>query len=153
MQGNCPDCRNAFTKYRNCMVFSQRMVCLHLFNSRKRLYISKEELEQLCAEFPKDLMMCCWAEDKNTIVADDLTKPAELWRYELLRKEQDGKNFYSPETSVMEDFYRNGYPAGQEKFRKLGRMMECGCRSSGDGIRTNWREWESGVIWRAMHSR
>lgn len=27
------------------------------------------KLEQLCAEFPKDLMMCCWAEDKNTIVA------------------------------------------------------------------------------------
>ena len=110
-----------------------KSVLLTLFNSRKGLHVSEKELEQLCADFPKDLMMCCWSEDKNTIVADDLMKPAEPWRYESLQKEQDGKDFYFPETSEVEDFYRNGYPAGQAEFRELGRMMmEWGGVESGD---------------------
>ena len=124
-------------------------VLLTLFNSRKGLHISKEELEQLCAEFPKDLMMCCWSEDKNTIVADDLMKPAEPWRYESLQKEQDGKDFYFPETSELEDFYRNGYPAGQAEFQELGRMMiEWGGVERGDvptHLFTVWKRIQNGA--------
>ena len=96
----------------------------------------EREVRQLCADFPRDLMMCCWSEDKNTIVADDLMRPAEPWRYESLQKEQEGKDFYFPKTSEVEDFYRNGYPAGQAEFRELGRiMMEWGGvrRTGGNG--------------------
>ena len=82
------------------------------------------------------MCLCCWSEDKNTIVADDLMRPAEPWRYESLQKEQEGKDFYFPKISEVEDFYRNGYPAGQAEFRELGRiMMEWGGvrRTGGNG--------------------
>lgn len=79
-------------------------ILLEVFNTRKGFYISPEELEKLCNEFPSDMTECHLDRGQKFIVAEDLAYDD---RYKDLLDIQSDKDFNIPDYQEVLDYAEN----------------------------------------------
>ncbi len=96
-------------------------VLLKLYNTRKNLRISREELEQLCDEFPDDMAQCCVESEGKYILAEYLTYDEQ---YKDLLEIQADKEFYIPTAEQIVDYHKNMYLSEEPAYRKLREFLQ-----------------------------
>lgn len=95
-------------------------VLRELFNIRTGYYISEEELEKLCNEFPADLTECHMEEGQKAIVAEYL---AHSDQYKKLLDLQSGKDFYIPNEQEVLDYAKNLYLSKEPAYQNFKEFL------------------------------
>lgn len=96
-------------------------VLREMFNVRKGLHISEEELEKLCNEFPADMTECHLEEGQRFIVAEYL---AYYGSYKDLLDLQAGKEFYIPNEQEILDYARNFYLSQEPAYQNFREFLQ-----------------------------
>ena len=96
-------------------------VLREMFNVRKGLHISEEELEKLCNEFPADMTECHMEEGQKFIVAEYLAYDD---RYKDLLDRQADKEFYIPNDREILDYARNLYLSQEPAYQKFREFLQ-----------------------------
>lgn len=89
-----------------------------LFNTRSGFYISEEELEKMCNDFPRDLTDCEMEEGENAI-SDYLIYGSQ---YKELLDAQAEKDFYIPSAQEILDFSKDLHlfkDAAYQRFKEF----------------------------------
>lgn len=133
-----------------CLNFGEKLygifdkdVLRELFNQKKGMHISEEELEKLCFEFPVDLTGLHIEENYRYLVNESLVNGSD--DYKTLLEIQKGKTFYLPTPDEVEDFYQKGYLSQTPAYRTFTRFLK---------EKTNMTTWTSerlaGAFWRMI---
>lgn len=101
-------------------VFDKDILC-EMFNTRKGFHISREELEQLCSEFPSDMTECHLERGQKFIVAEYLEYGD---RYKDLLDIQAGKDFYIPNYQEILDYAKNFYLSQEPAYQKFREFLQ-----------------------------
>lgn len=96
-------------------------VLRELFNIRTGYYISEEELEKLCNEFPADLMDCHMEEGQKAIVAEYLVHSDQ---YKKLLDLQSGKDFYIPSVQEILDYSRDLHLFKEAAYQRFKEFLQ-----------------------------
>lgn len=106
-----------------CLYFGENLygifdkdVLLEMYNARKGFRIPKDELEQLCNEFPADMTECRLEEGNRFIIAKYLAYDGS---YKDLIDIQSGKDFYIPSAEQVQDYFKNLYLSKEPAYEKL----------------------------------
>lgn len=128
---NTPDFRQYAKKMSwlaQCLYFGENFygvfdkdVLLEMYNARKGYYVSAEEMERMCNDFPEDLTGCHLEEGQKSIVVEYLTYNR---RYEELLEIQAGKDFYIPTAEEVLDYNRNLYLSKEPAYQKLREFFQ-----------------------------
>ncbi len=126
-------------------VFDKDILC-EMFNTRKGFHISREELEELCSEFPSDMTECHLERGQKFIVAEYLAYDDN---YKDLLDIQAGKDFYLPNYQEILDYAKNFYlsqePAYQHFREFLQHEMGMTYEEAGDETLEIWDQIQSDI--------
>lgn len=96
-------------------------ILLKMYNKRKGFHVSREELNNMCKDFPPDMMGCHIEEEREIIIAEYL---AYSGGYVELLEEQSDKAFYIPSPEQVLDFYQHIYLSESPEYKNLREFLE-----------------------------
>lgn len=91
-----------------------------LFNTRSGFYISEEELEKMCNDFPRDLTDCEMEEGESAI-SDYLIYGSQ---YKELLDAQAEKDFYIPSAQEIQDYAQNLYLSKEPAYKNFMEFLQ-----------------------------
>lgn len=91
-----------------------------LFNTRSGFYISEEELEKMCNDFPWDLTDCEMEEGESAI-SDYLIYGSQ---YKELLDAQAEKDFYIPSAQEIQDYAQNLYLSKEPAYENFMEFLQ-----------------------------
>lgn len=95
-------------------------VLRELFNTRNGFYISEDELEKMCNEFPKDLTDCEMRNGESAI-SEYLIYGDQ---YKELLDMQAGKDFYIPNAQEIQDYAQNLYLSKEPAYERFMEFLQ-----------------------------
>lgn len=101
-------------------VFDKDILC-EMFNTRKGFHISRQELEELCSEFPSDMTECHMERGQKFIVVEYLAYDDS---YKDLLDIQAGKDFYLPNYQEILDYAKNFYLSQEPAYQHFREFLQ-----------------------------